>query len=1307
MIQRIRTWLASSIANRIGVSSLVLTLSVALLFGGASLIYTLQLTHDASQRELAHDGSSIAQSIIAKLESIDNDLDILASNPVLLSGALDSSREQVYLKPIIESFQPDARRPRMLCITDYRGKSLACTGSASETWQHTADAEAAIASGRVSASFHAAEKGQSGKLHIITPLVYYQTGQAEGALVAEYDLDELIHDAAGGVGNVVHLNLKDRSGTDLFFKGSRSNIVQYNQTLAPRPPFDKLGLSITVGADRSRIQEPLWRIGLIFLLLTLLFVPLIVLAARRLSLSVTHNLALLTEAAEQSTLTGHLPLNMPGAGADEVGRLSQAFAQMVRRVQETLDGLEHAVAERTGELAGSEQRLRTLAEDLRRSERFLGATLDGLSVHIAVLDDQGLIILTNKGYRDFGEQNGVEPRTVSEGANYLAVCDRASGEHSTEATPFANGIREVLSGKRHFFELEYPCHSPDMERWFVARATPFIDEGPRRVIIAHENITERKQAEAGLQASENRFRNLLENIPTVAVQGYDENGITRYWNNASERLYGYSADEAIGRSLFDLIIPAEMHDGVREAMRVMFETAVPIPAGELPLRRKDGSRADVFSSHAYVQVPGRSPELFCLDVDISEQRRAQQALEIERTHLHTLVRTIPDLIWLKDVDGIYLACNPEFERFFGAAERDILGKTDYDFVSKDLADFFRNHDRASMAAGEATRNEEWITYASDGRRVLLETTKTPMRTPEGRLVGILGVGHDITERDSHQQQLEHIAHFDNLTGLPNRVLLADRLHQAMTQTLRRKTMLAVTFLDLDGFKAINDNYGHEAGDYLLTTLSGHMKRALREGDTLARIGGDEFVAILLDLPDIESSVPMISRLLAAAAEVSDFKGNTLRVSASLGATFYPQAEAIDADQLMRQADQAMYTAKQSGKNRYHIFDTEHDRSVRSHHESLDRIKQALDQREFVLYYQPKVNMRTGVVIGTEALIRWQRPEQGLLAPAAFLPFIADHPLAIEIGEWVLDTAMAQIETWKAAGLPLLVSVNIDAIHLEQTDFVDHLRQQLLAHPALSAGDLELEVLETSALHDIAYVSSVILACREMGVGFALDDFGTGYSSLTYLKHLPASLLKIDQSFVRDMLDDPDDLSILNGVLGLSIAFRRQAIAEGVETLEHGEILLQLGCELAQGYAIARPMPAEDIPVWLAAWRPDPSWLNRAPISRDDLPILIAWVEHRAWILKVGKFIRGVGDTLPPLNHEQCRVGQWLKDEVRLPKENHLAIEALGPLHIEIHELASELIRLKQDGQMEVAIARLPELYRLRDRLLAKFMAILR
>jgi EAL domain-containing protein (putative c-di-GMP-specific phosphodiesterase class I) len=302
--------------------------------------------------------------------------------------------------------------------------------------------------------------------------------------------------------------------------------------------------------------------------------------------------------------------------------------------------------------------------------------------------------------------------------------------------------------------------------------------------------------------------------------------------------------------------------------------------------------------------------------------------------------------------------------------------------------------------------------------------------------------------------------------------------------------------------------------------------------------------------------------------------------------------------------------------------------------------------------------------------------------------------------------MAQIEDWKQAGFALPVSVNIDAIHLGQTDFGERLRQRLAAHPTVAAGDLELEVLETSALQDIAHVSSVILACQAMGVDFALDDFGTGYSSLTYLKRLPVGLLKIDQSFVRDMLNDADDLAILNGILGLASAFRRKSIAEGVETLEHGEILLQFGCELAQGYAIARPMPAEDMPVWLAIWRSPSSWLNQATISRDDLVILIAWVEHRAWIIKVVSFVRGERDTAPSLHHEQCRIGQWLNAEAHLCKETRLAIEAFGPLHFEIHELASALIRLKLDGQMEDAIAGLSELDRLRDRLLVLFLELL-
>jgi EAL domain-containing protein (putative c-di-GMP-specific phosphodiesterase class I) len=354
------------------------------------------------------------------------------------------------------------------------------------------------------------------------------------------------------------------------------------------------------------------------------------------------------------------------------------------------------------------------------------------------------------------------------------------------------------------------------------------------------------------------------------------------------------------------------------------------------------------------------------------------------------------------------------------------------------------------------------------------------------------------------------------------------------------------------------------------------------------------VAVLVDLENPQACVPLLLRILNVASEPLLINGKTLQVSASLGVTFYPQVDGIDADQLQRQADQAMYQAKLAGKNRYHVFDAEQDRSMRGHHATLTHIRQALAHHELVLYYQPKVNMRTGQVIGAEALIRWQDPEKGLLLPALFLPVIENHPLAIEVGEWVIHSALTQMQQWHTLGLDIAVSVNVCARQLQQMDFVVRLQEILAAHPELAPSCLELEVLETSALEDITWVSQVIGQCHDMGVKFALDDFGTGYSSLTYLKRLPVSLLKIDQSFVRDMLDDPDDLAILKGVIGLAAAFRRQVIAEGVETVAHGVALLQLGCELGQGYGIARPMPAADLPAWVATWRPDVRW-------RSDLP----------------------------------------------------------------------------------------------------------
>lgn len=458
----------------------------------------------------------------------------------------------------------------------------------------------------------------------------------------------------------------------------------------------------------------------------------------------------------------------------------------------------------------------------------------------------------------------------------------------------------------------------------------------------------------------------------------------------------------------------------------------------------------------------------------------------------------------------------------------------------------------------------------------------------GKPTNYVSLFTDITQLKEHQQQLEYSAHYDALTRLPNRLLLADRLKQAQVRCHRMNTSLAVLYIDLDGFKSINDNHGHEVGDQLLISVANRWSATLREGDTLARIGGDEFIVILVDLEHSNDYEYILQRLLQAAAEPVNINQQMLRVSASIGVTIYP-TDGPDADQLVRHADQAMYLAKQAGKNCFHLFDVAKDVAVKIHRESIEHIRKGMDKKEFVLYYQPKVNMRTGEVIGLEALIRWQHPERGLLLPSAFLPIIEDHVLSIELGEWVIDQALAQLSEWRAQKLNLSVSLNVGALQLQQKNFVVRMIEQLADHPDVPADSLELEILETSALEDINDIAELMRQCRQLGVHFAVDDFGTGYSSLTYLKRLPAELLKIDQSFVRDMLDDPDDLAIVKGVIGLARAFHRNVIAEGVETIAHGELLLAQDCELAQGFGIARPMPACLIPKWVATWWPDEAW----------------------------------------------------------------------------------------------------------------------
>ena len=657
---------------------------------------------------------------------------------------------------------------------------------------------------------------------------------------------------------------------------------------------------------------------------------------------------------------------------------------------------------------------------------------------------------------------------------------------------------------------------------------------------------------------------------------------------------------------------------------------------------------------------------------------AALALQKKKEELETIFNTSKDGIAILDLDANFLDANRAYLEMTGYDLEELLTKSCYELSLPE------DRNRAVETIKNVVENGSITNYekkcvVNNGKSITINMAFAMMPDKKRIIIST----KDVSEYKEQERKLQYIAHYDVVTGLPNRVLLSDRLQQVMSHAGRSHSELAVVYLDLDGFKTINDLYGHDVGDILLSTLATRMKKILREGDTIARMGGDEFVVVLLDIMHHEDCISMLMRLLSATSQSVKINGISMSVSASLGVCFYKGGDDIDADQLIRQADQAMYQAKLLGKNRYHIFDAVEDHSVRIYHESLDAIEKAFINEEFILYYQPKVNMHTGKVIGAEALIRWNHPQKGIVPPGVFLPVIEGHSLSVKIGEWVIERGIKQIVEFKREGLNIPISINVDALQLQQDNFVKQLQSLLLQHPEVKQGDLELEILETSALEDIDRISSVMKECQQIGIHFSLDDFGTGYSSLTYLKRLPAKLLKIDQSFVKGMLSDPDDLAILDGVIGLSVAFQRDIIAEGVETIEHGEMLLRLGCEKAQGYVIAKPMPPEDFSSWMKEWKPSPTWLEIDRTKRDNIQLLFAEVEHKNWVNKIVSHLKDKTVELPVLDSHTCAFGKWLNEDVEKQYAANPYFVHLQQTHEELHHIADLIYKKKDISEIEL------------------------
>lgn len=972
----------------------------------------------------------------------------------------------------------------------------------------------------------------------------------------------------------------------------------------------------------------------------------------------------------------------------------------------------------------------------------------------------------------------------------------------------ATGMEHLDQGDSKF-EYEAQLRTLDGRTIWALLSIAFIDfDGDPALITSISDITTHKLAAETMQRSAERYMTLLETAPFPIVVADIETGMVLYDNHRAAALFGLTQEEVVGRTTMEAYVNLDERRDLLEKLKQRHQ----VQDQEVVLQRKDGSHFWALLSVSVIAFEGK-PALLTAINDITERKQLEIAREESRKLLQTVLQTMPLRVFWKDRDSRYMGCNAAFAKDAGVSSPDeMLGKTDFDMGWRDQAELYRADDKLVMASGSPKLGYIEPQTTPDGERIWLETSKAPLVDGENKVIGMVGIYDDITERklaedkialaarvfsEAHegilitdangaiidvnptfteitgynleevigkdpsmlksgrqgpeyyaemwadlasrgfwrgeiwnrkkdgsiyaelltisalrddqgeirnyiglfsditqskyqQQRLELLANFDPLTSLPNRTLFADRFNQALARCKRdNNTMLAVCYLDLDGFKKINDTLGHEAGDALLVQVAERIKSLLREEDTVSRLGGDEFALLMGDIRSIDQCTHALGRIHRAISQPYLLGNDSVSISASSGLAIYPLDDA-DPDTLLRHADQAMYEAKQAGRNRFHLFDAEHDQQIQHHRLKLESVMQAFERGEFELHYQPKVNLKTGEVFGAEALIRWMHPERGIVRPLEFLPVLQGTVFEISLGNWVIEHAMQQIEIWAESGMDLQVSVNVSPHHLQEATFFAQLDEALGRHPGVRSGQFEIEVLESCMVEDMATITGVLGACHgALGVSIALDDFGTGYSSLTHLRHLPANAIKIDQTFVRDMLDDPDDFAIIEGVIGLAHAFRRDVIAEGVETNEHGLMLMMMGCTLAQGYGIARPMPADQIPAWSRQYKPFDAWkslaANPLPVESIRLALLVMGIDQ--WVQRMEACLQAPADETPPwpiMQPKDSHAGRWLMEANQGKLFSPESLEALEQAHETLHRIGNALRQQYLEGHLHVA-----------------------
>lgn len=710
------------------------------------------------------------------------------------------------------------------------------------------------------------------------------------------------------------------------------------------------------------------------------------------------------------------------------------------------------------------------------------------------------------------------------------------------------------------------------------------------------DVTARVQTEAALRAAETRYRSLVEKLPVVVyLASHDVMASTCYISPRVEEMLGYTPEEyrATAEFWFELVHPDD-RELVRAAMHEAVSTGKPF---SLEYRKIARDGRVVWVRDEAVQVAGedgQAPYWQGVNVDITERRTAEAAFEVERELLLALMNNVPDLVYFKDRESRFLRLNEPTARALGCeTPSDAIGKTDADFF--DLGPEWIEEEQRVLRHGGTIVNRLVQHSAEDGHRIWVLNTKVPVRNASGDVIGLIGLGRDVTELKELEERMAHQAFHDPLTGLPNRTLFMDRLQHALTGAPRRDENVAVLFLDLDGFKLVNDSHGHEAGDALLVSVARRLSTRLRASDTLSRLGGDEFGAILEGITSIAEAEQVAERMLRALDAPFMVRGKEIFVGASIGVAL-SRAETSGPNDLLREADVALYQAKAAGRRSVVVFRRDMAMAIAERVSLESELHGAAERGELRVLYQPIIDLQTERIRGVEALLRWNHPQRGQIAPAEFIPVAEETGLIVPIGRWVLREACRDAAAWQPADPEeprFRVNVNLSARQLRDSRLVESVRHAL-QDAGLPASALELELTEHSLLDDGTATREMLSGLQSLGVGLAIDDFGTGYSSLGYLRHLPVTTLKMDRVFVGGLGSQGGGDAIVEAIVALAHALKLQVTAEGIERSEQLEQLQAIGCDHGQGFLFARPLEAAAVSEWLE---------RRVPVERGRVTTL--------------------------------------------------------------------------------------------------------